>query len=49
MSQFPRTNFSVKLSPQWGLMGCAGCLVMIFVLGGLLGVLLMGWKFLLGM
>jgi hypothetical protein len=28
--------------------GCAGCLLAIFVLGGIIGVLLFGWKTLLG-
>lgn len=49
MSQFPRYNISVNVSPQLRLIGCAGCLVMIFVLGGIMGVLLFGWKTLLGM
>lgn len=29
--------------------GCVGCLFAIFVLGGIVGVLLFGWKTLLGM
>jgi hypothetical protein len=29
--------------------GCLGCLAAIFVLGGIMGVLLFGWKTLLGM
>lgn len=36
--------------PPWRLRlaGCAGCLVSLFVLGGILGVLLFGWRQLLG-
>jgi hypothetical protein len=30
-------------------MGCVGCLVALFVVGGIMGVLLFGWKTLLGM
>lgn len=28
--------------------GCVGCLLAIFVIGGVLGILLFGWKTLLG-
>ena len=28
--------------------GCAGCLLGIFVIGGIIGVLLFGWRTLLG-
>jgi hypothetical protein len=36
-------------SPRLRLFGCLGCLSVIFVLGGIMGVLLFGWKTLLGM
>lgn len=48
MSQFPQYNVTVRASPQLKLMGCAGCLVGLFVVGGIIGVLLFGWKMLLG-
>jgi hypothetical protein len=49
MSQFPRFNVTVRASPQLKLLGCLGGLVAIFVAGGILGLLLFGWKTLLGM
>jgi len=30
------------------LFGCAGCLVMLFVAGGIVGLLWLGWRSLLG-
>ena len=46
--QLPRTR--VYFTPPSFLrgFGCAGCLAVIFVIGGILGVLLFGWKTLLG-
>lgn len=35
--------------PRFRAFGCAGCMVVLFVLGGILGVLLIGWKALLGL
>lgn len=32
----------------FGFMGCAGCLVALFVLGGVVGLLVLGWRALLG-
>ena len=49
MSQIPQFNVIVRASPQLKLVGCAGCLVAIFALGGIVGLLLFGWKTLLGM
>ena len=34
--------------PMLGGLGCVGCLFALFVAGGVLGVLLFGWKTLLG-
>jgi hypothetical protein len=50
MGQPPRFNVTViNASPQFRILGCLGCLFAIFVLGGFIGVLLFGWKTLLGM
>ena len=35
--------------PRFKFAGCAGCLITIFVLGGILGVLLFGWQKLLSL
>ena len=35
--------------PAFRAFGCAGCLIALFVVGGIMGVLLFGWKTLLGM
>jgi hypothetical protein len=48
MSQIPQFNVTVRASPQLKFIGCAGCLVALFVVGGIVGVLLFGWKTLLG-
>lgn len=44
-------RFRVYLTPPraWRFFGCAGCLVLLFILGGIAGVLLLGWKALLGL
>jgi hypothetical protein len=49
MSHLPRINVTVNVSPQLKILGCAGCLIALFVMGGIIGVLLFGWKTLLGM
>ncbi len=49
MSNLPQFNVTVTASPRLKLIGCAGCLVAIFVVGGFMGVLLFGWKTLLGL
>jgi hypothetical protein len=50
MSQPPQFNIvTIRASPQLKWLGCAGCLFAIFVMGGIIGVLLFGWKTLLGM
>jgi hypothetical protein len=49
MSQLPQFNVTVNLPPQLKMLGCAGCLFAIFAMGGIIGVLLFGWKTLLGL
>ncbi len=49
MSQRPQFNVVVNVSPQLKILGCAGCLLSIFIMGGIVGVLVFGWKTLLGM
>lgn len=51
MSNFPDPEVRVFFRPPraFGAMGCAGCLMALFVAGGIVGVLLFGWKTLLGM
>jgi len=49
MNQFPRFNMTVRASPRLKLLGCFGGLIAIFVAGGILGLLVFGWKTLLGM
>ncbi len=49
MSQHRQFNVAVNVSPQLKLVGCAGCLLSVFVAGGIVGVLIFGWKTLLGM
>jgi hypothetical protein len=49
MNGLPPLYVTVNASPQLKMVGCAGCLVALFVLGGIVGVLLFGWKTLLGM
>ncbi len=50
MSNLPDPNFRVYFTPPPALRGCGwlGCLAAIFVIGGIIGVLLFGWKTLLG-
>ena len=35
--------------PAFRAMGCVGCFATLFIVGGIVGVLLFGWKTLLGM
>jgi hypothetical protein len=47
--QLPDPQYRVYFNgPRLRGFGCIGCLLVIFVLGGILGILLAGWKFLLG-
>jgi hypothetical protein len=50
MSDLP-PNIRVYFNPppRWRAMGCIGCLVVLFIVGGIMGVLLFGWKTLLGL
>jgi hypothetical protein len=50
MSNLPDPNFRVYFNPPPALRGCGwlGCVAAIFVIGGIVGVLLFGWKTLLG-
>ena len=47
----PLPEYRVYFNPRPPLrgIGCAGCLLGLFVLGGIVGILLFGWKSLLGM
>lgn len=47
----PDPNVRVYFTPPpaFRAMGCAGCLFALFIVGGIAGVLLFGWKTLLGM
>lgn len=45
----PQFRVYVRTPGPLRFVGCAGCLVALFVLGGLAGVLLLGWKALLGL
>jgi hypothetical protein len=51
MSQLPDPEFRVYFNPPPGFraIGCAGCMIMLFIVGGILGVLLFGWEKLLGL
>jgi hypothetical protein len=50
MSEPPQFRIvSFNASPPLRIAGCLGCLFVIFVMGGIIGVLLFGWKTLLGM
>lgn len=49
MDELPPYQVRIYASPQFRFLGCAGCLIAIFVMGGIVGVLLFGWKTLLGM
>ena len=49
MSQLPEYRVYFNPPPRLHAFGCAGCLIAIFVVGGIVGVLLFGWKTLLGM
>lgn len=44
----PRVRIYFNAPPAYRYMGCAGCLIAIFVAGGILGILLEGWRALLG-
>ena len=48
--QLPDPRFRVYFNPGpgFGGLGCIGCALVIFILGGILGILLFGWKTLLG-
>ncbi len=48
MRQLPEYRVYLTGPLHMRLFGCIGCLVVIFVVGGMIGVLLFGWKFLLG-
>ncbi len=49
MSQLPEYRVYFNAGPKLRGFGCVGCLMAIFILGGIVGVLLFGWKTLLGM
>jgi hypothetical protein len=46
----PDPNVRIYFTPPPALRGCGwvGCLMAIFVIGGILGLLVFGWKALLG-
>jgi hypothetical protein len=44
----PHTRIYFTPPPFLRGFGCGGCLLAIFVIGGIVGVLLFGWKTLLG-
>ncbi|HVU19540.1 MAG TPA: hypothetical protein VHE09_02340 [Rhizomicrobium sp.] len=46
--RLPEYRVYFNPGPRFKGLGCAGCLLAIFVLGGILGILLFGWKTLLG-
>lgn len=45
----PQVRIYFNPPPVFRTFGCLGCLVALFVVGGIIGVLLFGWKTLLGM
>ena len=49
--QYPDPQIRVYFNPPpvFRTFGCLGCLLALFVVGGIVGVLLFGWKTLLGM
>jgi hypothetical protein len=49
MPEVPEYRVYFNPPPRLRTFGCAGCLIAIFVAGGVVGVLLFGWKTLLGM
>jgi hypothetical protein len=50
MDQPPQYRIVYSGSPSgWRFAGCAGCFFAVFVVGGIVGVLLFGWKTLLGL
>jgi hypothetical protein len=49
MSQLPEYRVIFNPPPRFRAFGCAGCLIAVFVVGGIVGVLLFGWKTLLGL
>jgi len=44
----PQTRIYFTPPPFMRGFGCVGCLLVVFILGGIIGVLLFGWKTLLG-
>jgi len=48
MRQLPEYRVYINGPPLMRMFGCAGCLAAIFAGGGVIGLLLMGWRFLLG-
>lgn len=49
MHEPPRYRIVFNPPPDMRLWGCIGCLAVLFIAGGIVGVLLFGWKTLLGM
>jgi len=47
--QLPEYRVIFNPPPRVRALGCAGCLAVLFVVGGIVGVLLFGWKTLLGL
>jgi hypothetical protein len=47
--QLPEYRVYFNPGPRLRGFGCAGCLLAIFILGGIVGILFAGWKALLGM
>ena len=47
----PDPNVRVYFTPPpaFRAFGCAGCLIALFIAGGIVGVLVLGWRALLGM
>jgi hypothetical protein len=48
MARLPEYRIILHSPRGLGALGCVGCLLAIFVVGGVVGVLLFGWKTLLG-
>jgi len=48
VSQPPEVRVYFNPPPRFRLYGCVGCLVALFVVGGIIGLLWSGWKALLG-
>jgi hypothetical protein len=49
MAQLPEYRVYFNGPPLMRMFGCVGCLAAIFFAGGMAGLLLMGWKYLLGL